>query len=295
MAIAKGRDRPLTPKLRAALVAHAPEGLHLRPGQGSKPPRQEAVLHGLRTRRGPALGGGNLSRTQKSATDGCDPSGPAVDRESASDVGSCSGWRPQRMPPRRAIPRFEDLHEPVHFSGLFMWPALSECPRCAQSRCCSGVIGVGVSPAGTELHRIVSSKPGAEKTNVNARGDSTKVARRNSQELRPDRPQAANTAAGSSCTMSALRTTAHAPNSKADKVTSPSRCSLTMTTLTAGWICRMYRQASRPFIRGMKMSVTTTSGTNSPTRRRSSSPSTAVETTSQCGSKMRISAAMTPA
>jgi len=33
-----------------------------------------------------------------------------------------------------------------------------------------GVIGVGVSPAGTELHRIVSSKPGAEKMNVNAIG-----------------------------------------------------------------------------------------------------------------------------
>ena len=32
--------------------------------------------------------------------------------------------------------------------------------------CCSGVIGVGVSPAGTELHRIVSSNPGAEKMNV---------------------------------------------------------------------------------------------------------------------------------
>ena len=32
------------------------------------------------------------------------------------------------------------------------------------------MIGVGVSPAGTELHRIVSSNPGAEKTNVNAIG-----------------------------------------------------------------------------------------------------------------------------
>ena len=32
------------------------------------------------------------------------------------------------------------------------------------------MIGVGVSPAATELHRIVSSNPGAEKTNVNAIG-----------------------------------------------------------------------------------------------------------------------------
>jgi hypothetical protein len=32
------------------------------------------------------------------------------------------------------------------------------------------VIAVGISPAGTELHRIVSSKPGAEKTNVSAIG-----------------------------------------------------------------------------------------------------------------------------
>ena len=31
---------------------------------------------------------------------------------------------------------------------------------------CSGVIAVGVSPAATELHRIVSSNPGAEKMNV---------------------------------------------------------------------------------------------------------------------------------
>ena len=58
----------------------------------------------------------------------------------------------------------------AHFFGVSGRPALSECPRCAQSFCCSGVIGVGVSPAGTELHRIVSSNPGAEKTNVNAIG-----------------------------------------------------------------------------------------------------------------------------
>jgi hypothetical protein len=32
------------------------------------------------------------------------------------------------------------------------------------------VIRVGVSPAGTELHRIVSSNPGAEKTKVRAIG-----------------------------------------------------------------------------------------------------------------------------
>jgi hypothetical protein len=44
--------------------------------------------------------------------------------------------------------------------------ALSACPRFAQSFCCSGVIWEGVSPAGTELHRIVSSNPGAEKMNV---------------------------------------------------------------------------------------------------------------------------------
>src|SRR5258708_40263940 len=42
----------------------------------------------------------------------------------------------------------------------------SACPACAHSARCSGVMGVGVSPAGTELHRIVSSNPGAEKLNV---------------------------------------------------------------------------------------------------------------------------------
>src|SRR5712692_8272299 len=54
----------------------------------------------------------------------------------------------------------------VHFLGSSGLLALSECPRCAQSLCCSGVIWVGVSPAGTELHRIVSSNPGAEKMKV---------------------------------------------------------------------------------------------------------------------------------
>ncbi len=34
------------------------------------------------------LGVGNLSRTQKSATDGCDPSGPTVDRQYASHLCS---------------------------------------------------------------------------------------------------------------------------------------------------------------------------------------------------------------
>jgi hypothetical protein len=52
-------------------------------------------------------------------------------------------------------------------SGL---PARSAWPRWAQSSCCSGVIEVGVSPAGTELHRIVSSNPGAEKMNVRLMG-----------------------------------------------------------------------------------------------------------------------------
>src|SRR6266699_1775663 len=52
-------------------------------------------------------------------------------------------------------------------SGL---PARSAWPRCAQSSCCSGVIEVGVSPAGTQLHRIVSSNPGAEKMNVRLMG-----------------------------------------------------------------------------------------------------------------------------
>jgi len=33
-----------------------------------------------------------------------------------------------------------------------------------------GVIEVGVSPAGKELHRIVSSNPGAEKMNVTLTG-----------------------------------------------------------------------------------------------------------------------------
>src|SRR6478672_4822872 len=68
---------------------------------------------------------------------------------------------------RRVLRRETDN---AHFFGSSSRPALSECPRCAQSFCCSGVIGVGVSSAGTELHRIVSSNPGAEKTNVNAIG-----------------------------------------------------------------------------------------------------------------------------
>src|SRR5207247_7765923 len=71
---------------------------------------------------------------------------------------------------RKREDKDQDLHEPAHFFGLSSRPALSECPRCAQSFCCSGVIGVGVSPAGTELHRIVSSNPGAEKMNVRLMG-----------------------------------------------------------------------------------------------------------------------------
>ena len=59
---------------------------------------------------------------------------------------------------------------PVHFCGCSCRPAFSAWPRCAHSFCCSGVIWVGVSPAGTELHRIVSSNPGAEKTKVSAIG-----------------------------------------------------------------------------------------------------------------------------
>src|SRR6266478_1580737 len=54
----------------------------------------------------------------------------------------------------------------VHFLGSSCLLALSACPRCAHSLCCSGVICVGISPAGTELHRIVSSNPGAEKTKL---------------------------------------------------------------------------------------------------------------------------------
>jgi hypothetical protein len=50
----------------------------------------------------------------------------------------------------------------VHFLGCSGLPALSAWPRCAHSLCSSGVIYVGVSPAGTELHLIVSSNPGAD-------------------------------------------------------------------------------------------------------------------------------------
>jgi hypothetical protein len=53
----------------------------------------------------------------------------------------------------------------VHFLGPCLL-ALSACPRWAQANCRSVVISVGVSPAGTELQRMVSSNPGAEKTNV---------------------------------------------------------------------------------------------------------------------------------
>jgi len=51
----------------------------------------------------------------------------------------------------------------LQFLGCSCLLAFSAWPRCAHSFCCSGVISVGVSPAGTELHRMVSSNPGAEK------------------------------------------------------------------------------------------------------------------------------------
>src|SRR6185437_15287135 len=87
-----------------------------------------------------------------------------------------TGWRGLST---RSNRRQTDLHSVAplrlgvsifHFwvdSGL---PALSACPRCAHSFCCSGVIFVGASPAGTELHRIVSSNPGAEKMKVKLAG-----------------------------------------------------------------------------------------------------------------------------
>lgn len=48
--------------------------------------------------------------------------------------------------------------------------ALTACPKCEHSFRCSGVSGVGFSLAGTELHRIVSSKPGAEKMKTTPTG-----------------------------------------------------------------------------------------------------------------------------
>src|SRR5437879_902585 len=45
----------------------------------------------------------------------------------------------------------------VHCLGGSGLPAYSACPRWAHSLCCSGVRSVGVSPAGTELQRMVSS------------------------------------------------------------------------------------------------------------------------------------------
>src|SRR3979490_1747331 len=58
----------------------------------------------------------------------------------------------------------------VYFLGCSGLPARSEWPRWAHSSCCSGVIGVGVSLAATELQRIVSSNPGAEKMKVRLTG-----------------------------------------------------------------------------------------------------------------------------
>ena len=52
---------------------------------------------------------------------------------------------------------------PPAYSCMLVYSA---CPRWAQCFCWAGVMGLGVSPAGTELHRIVSSNPGAEKMNV---------------------------------------------------------------------------------------------------------------------------------
>src|SRR5437870_4649864 len=40
--------------------------------------------------------------------------------------------------------------------GFSTMSSYSACPWCAHSMRCSGVIAVGVSPAATELHRIVS-------------------------------------------------------------------------------------------------------------------------------------------
>src|SRR6267378_2871560 len=57
-----------------------------------------------------------------------------------------------------------------YFLGCSGLPARSEWPRWAHSSCCSGVIVVGVSPPGTELQRIVSSNPGAEKMKVRLTG-----------------------------------------------------------------------------------------------------------------------------
>ncbi len=62
--------------------------------------------------------------------------------------------------------RFTGRAPASHCLGFSCMLAFSACPRCAQSLCCSGEIWVDVSPAGTELHRIVSSNPGAEKMKV---------------------------------------------------------------------------------------------------------------------------------
>jgi hypothetical protein len=68
-----------------------------------------------------------------------------------------SGGAPVSVAPKAVV---------VHFLGSSGLLAFSAYPRWAQSLCCSAVIWVGVSPAGTELHRIVSSNPGAEKMKV---------------------------------------------------------------------------------------------------------------------------------
>ena len=70
------------------------------------------------------------------------------------------------VPLRVATHSLVTAHLFVHFLGSSGLLAFSACPRWAQSRCSSGVIWVGVSPAGTELHRVKSSNPGAEKMKV---------------------------------------------------------------------------------------------------------------------------------
>ena len=67
-------------------LAASPHIGHRRPDLTARPLRfyvardQYLIAY---ARREAALGAGHLSRTQKSATDGCDPSGPTVDRDCA--------------------------------------------------------------------------------------------------------------------------------------------------------------------------------------------------------------------
>ena len=84
----------------------------------------------------------------------------------------------------------------------------------------------------------------------------------------------------SSCGPAPFSTTRWAPARCIARNDSPSSPMLRATTLVSGWVERMWRVASAPSIRGIRQSITTTSGLSFSTCSRDFSPSSASPTTS---------------